>query len=146
MKSSYPVETQSCENKKFEDDGFKRVSDASFLSKKRKPNTMDVDDGPSKTLPEDHRKHARYGTVYQRPGPPTPANGHSMTRRSSGRLNQSPKTPVSTRRKSRSNSRTPRGTLRRTPKGVSPRTAHSPRWDSENKAPAKLSDRRESIL
>ncbi|KAK7485582.1 hypothetical protein BaRGS_00023157 [Batillaria attramentaria] len=132
MKSSYPVETQVVKTKNFSDNAMQRaqLADAagrqdstsrastSTASRKRKPETVEVEAGPVLQVSTDapDGKQARSGPpANQKPGPPTPSKDRS--RHVSGNSKKSPW----------KQSRTPRRSPRR-----SPRFRSTPHADAEN--------------
>ncbi|XP_052795618.1 myosin-7-like isoform X2 [Mya arenaria] len=143
LKTSYPVETQRCKPNRFQDDALRESTigtrsrtntDVTDSGKKRKQGW----DGESSSDSDSKNKLAKTGCVYQKPGPPTPANSRRNSkgskspggRRLSTKSSKSPRTPSSTRSR-----RTPK----RTPKNSTPRLGAN-----ENSG-KKASNKRESV-
>ncbi|KAL3879150.1 hypothetical protein ACJMK2_031459 [Sinanodonta woodiana] len=114
LKTAYPIETQTYGLGKFSDDCLReskmsnktiRAVEESVRESARKRKRQDHGDGVKEA--ENSVKQVKQGIIYQKPGPPTPAN----SRRNSGKISRSPNTPGSRRH----SARTPRRTPRRTP-------------------------------
>lgn len=152
LKTSYPVETQQYNPNKFQEDALRQSTINSHVLKRdqqpgsgrKRKQGWDSAESSSDSGESKNSKHAKTGCVYQKPGPPTPANSRRSSkgskspsvRRNSGKgsNSRSPHTPLSLRGR-----RTPR----RTPKQNTPLRGNG--TNGQGTGSGKKAGRRDSV-